>query len=66
MRKVKAELEYGKVWGRVKSAMSCKVDKVRGKGLSTCDYTEEDKDKVNNLSSISNKEIDILFYEERN
>lgn len=66
MRKVKAELEYGKVWGRVKSAMSCKVDKVRGKGLSTCDYTAEDKDKVNNLSSISNKEIDILFYEERN
>lgn len=66
MRKVKAELEYGKIWGRVKSAMSCKVDKVRGKGLSTCDYTEEDRDKVNNLSSISNKEIDSLFYEERN
>lgn len=61
MRNVKAEMDYGKVWGRVKSAMSCKVDKERGKGLSSNDYTAEDKEKVKNLSTISNKEIDELF-----
>lgn len=61
MRNAKAELDYGRVWGRVKSAMSGKVDKVHGKTLSTNDYTDEDKEKVNNISSISNKEIDNLF-----
>lgn len=64
MRNVKAELDYGKVWGRVKSAMSCKVDKVHGKGLSTNDYTTEDKEKVSKLYSISNSEIDELFRKE--
>lgn len=65
MRNVKAEMDYGKVWGKVKSAMSCKVDKVHGKGLSTNDYTAEDKEKLDNISSISNEEIDKLFFEER-
>ena len=64
MRNVKAELDYGKIWSRVKSAMSCKVDKVRGKGLSTNDYTTEDKEKVSKLYSISNNEIDELFRKE--
>lgn len=64
MRNVKAETEYGKVWGKVKSAMSCKVDKVHGKGLSTNDYTTEDKQKVENLNSITNNQIDELFRED--
>lgn len=64
MLNVKAETEYGKVWGKVKSAMSCKVDKVHGKGLSTNDYTTEDKEKVNNLNSITISQIDELFRKE--
>lgn len=64
MRNVKAEMDYGKVWGKVKSVMSCKVDKVHGKGLSTNDYTTEDKEKVENLQSITNAQIDELFRKE--
>ena len=60
----KDEMDFGKVWGKVKSAMSCKVDKVHGKGLSSNDYTTEDKEKVNNLSSITNNQIDELFRKE--
>ena len=63
MPKVKAELDYGKVWGRVKSAMSCKVDKQKGKGLSTNDYTTEDKEKLDNITTIQIEEIDRLFDE---
>ena len=61
MLNVKVETEYNKVWGKVKSIMGGKVDKVKGKGLSTNDYTSEDKEKVNNLNSITYKEIDKLF-----
>ena len=61
MRNVKAETEYNKVWGKVKSVMGGKVDKVKGKGLSTNDYTTEDKMKVENLDSITKKQIDELF-----
>lgn len=64
MLKVKAETDYDKVWGRVKSIMGGKVDKVKGKGLSTNDYTAEDKEKVDNLISISNAQIDKLFRKE--
>ena len=64
MQNVKAETEYYKVWSKVKSVMSCKVDKVHGKGLSTNDYTAEDKEKVNNLSTIQINEIDNLFGKE--
>lgn len=53
--------ELNKVWGKVKSAIGGKVDKVHGKGLSTNDYTTEDKEKVDSLTSISNNEIDELF-----
>ena len=60
----KDEMDFGKVWGKVKSVMSCKVDKVHGKGLSTNDYTSEDKEKVNKLSSITNDDIDELFRKE--
>ena len=31
------------VWGKVKTLLNGKVDKVDGKGLSTNDYTDEDK-----------------------
>ena len=60
----KDEMDFGKVWGKVKSVMSCKVDKVHGKGLSTNDYTSEDKENVNKLSSITNDDIDELFRKE--
>lgn len=51
----------GEFWGKVKSALGGKVDKVKGKGLSTNDYTEEDKQKVDALKAISFDEIDFLF-----
>lgn len=50
-----------KIWVKVKSALGGKVDKVKGKGLSTNDYTAEDKEKVDNIQPIMNKEIDKLF-----
>ena len=56
--------ELNKVWGKVKSVMGGKVDKIHGKGLSTNDYTTEDKEKVNNLNSITNNQIDELFRKE--
>lgn len=64
MRKVKAEMNYETVWCKVKSIMSCKVDKIHGKGLSTNDYTTEDKEKVDNLNSITTIQIDELFRKE--
>ena len=61
MQYVKAGTEYDKVWGKVKSIMGGKVDKVKGKGLSTNDYTTEDKQKVDGINAISFDEIDFLF-----
>ena len=51
----------GSFWGKVQSALGGKVDKVKGKGLSSEDYTAEDKEKVQSLEAITNKEIDALF-----
>ena len=51
----------GEFWGKVKSALGGKVDKQKGKTLSTNDYTEEDKQKVENLKPISKEEIESLF-----
>ncbi len=51
----------GEFWGKVKSALGGKVDKVKGKGLSTNDYTAEDKQKVDGIKAISFDEIDFLF-----
>lgn len=62
MQYVKAETD--KVWIKVKSIMGGKVDKVKGKGLSTNDYTTEDKEKVDNLKSITSEQIDQLFRKE--
>lgn len=49
------------IWPKVKSALSGKVDKEKGKGLSTNDYTTIDKAKVDNLTTISNEQINKLF-----
>ena len=37
------------LWSHIASKLSTKVDKVSGKGLSTNDYTDEDKNKVANM-----------------
>lgn len=65
MLNVKAETEYDKVWCKVKSVMGGKVDKVKGKGLSTNDYTTADKEIVQNTTPITNQQIDELFIERR-
>lgn len=38
-----------RLWGHVLSKLLNKVDKVDGKGLSTCDYTAEEKESVTNV-----------------
>ena len=55
------KLDFGDVWARVKSALSGKVDKVNGKGLSSNDYTNEDKQKVEAISTITDTQINKLF-----
>jgi hypothetical protein len=47
--------------GGVYAALSSKVDKVTGKGLSTNDFTEGYKIKLDNITSITKSEIDKLF-----
>lgn len=42
---------------KIDTALSNKVDKVSGKGLSTNDYTTTDKNKVGNLPSDTNNEL---------
>lgn len=39
------------LWEKIKSGLSGKVDKVDGKGLSTNDYTADEKTKLANISS---------------
>lgn len=51
----------GYVFTKFKSGLSGKVDKERGKGLSTCDYSVEDKAKVDKLSYATTEDIDNLF-----
>ena len=51
----------GYVFTKFKSGLSGKVDKVKGKGLSTCDYSQEDKAKVDGLRTATFKQIDELF-----
>lgn len=45
----KIGLEY--FWGKIKSKLSTKVDKVDGKGLSTNDYTTEEKNKLAGIAA---------------
>lgn len=46
---------------RIAKLASGKVDKVEGKGLSTNDYTDDDKQKVENLNNIT--PISVGFFE---
>lgn len=46
------------VWEKVKNALSGKVDKVDGKGLSTNDYTSEEKTKLSGIASGS--QVNVL------
>ena len=39
------------VWEKVKNALTGKVDKVDGKGLSTNDYTSDEKTKLSGIAS---------------
>ena len=49
----KTGLEH--LWAQIISKLGSKVDKVDGKGLSTNDYTTEDKQNLNNaVSHMSN------------
>ena len=41
----------GRVWGKFKSALGGKVDKVSGKGLSTNDYTTDEKNKLAGIAT---------------
>lgn len=47
--------------GGVYAALSSKVDKATGKGLSTNDFTTAYKAKLDNITSITKSEIDNLF-----
>lgn len=38
-----------RLWTHIIAKLGSKVDKVDGKALSANDYTDEDKDKLNNL-----------------
>lgn len=46
-------------WQSLKTKLSDKVDKEEGKGLSSNDYTKEDKEKLKNLSSVKYKAITL-------
>lgn len=48
--RVMTKESLGWVWTKVKSALSGKVDKVTGKGLSTNDYTTEEKSKLGTIA----------------
>lgn len=52
-------LDY--VFTKFKSGLSGKVDKEKGKGLSTNDYSAEDKAKVDNIIYATVEDIDNLF-----
>lgn len=45
------------LWPKVKSTMSGKVDKVKGKGLSTNDFTTEEKIKLANTISCTRENV---------
>ena len=50
----KAELNNGYTKSEVDSALEDKVDKVENKGLSTNDYTTEEKEKLENIEENAN------------
>lgn len=40
-----------RLWTHILAKLGTKVDKVSGKGLSTNDYTDEDKEKLTNMTA---------------
>ena len=57
-------------YNNLEEKIDSKVDKIEGKGLSTNDYTTEDKNKLDNLSdrvsqiqAATDAEIDTIFTE---
>ena len=45
------------LWSKIKTALSGKVDKVSGKGLSTNDYTTAEKNKLAGIAAGANKYV---------
>lgn len=45
------------LWAQIVSKLGSKVDKVDGKGLSTNDYTTEEKSKLSNIEDGANKTV---------
>lgn len=43
------DIGLGQLWGKITSRLNNKVDKVSGKGLSTNDYTNDDKAKLDGI-----------------
>ena len=43
---------FERMWQHIAVALGTKVDKVDGKDLSSNDYTDEDKNKLNNIESL--------------
>lgn len=55
MAKVLDSDGLSRVWAKVKSLLSGKVDAVSGKGLSTNDYTTTEKNKLAGIAEGANK-----------
>lgn len=51
-------------WAHVISQLNHKVEKVDGKGLSTNDFTNEDKEKLAGLNYATDEEIVAMMIEE--
>ena len=49
------------VWSKIKALLSGKVDKAEGKGLSTNDYTNEEKAKLGALEFATDAEVDAAL-----
>ena len=54
------EQGLARLWLHITTKLSNKIDKEEGKSLSTNDYTNEDKEKLNNLDEIYAKADEVL------
>lgn len=52
-------------WQHLDVLFGRKVDKVAGKGLSSNDYTTDEKNKLNNLDTIINAPKDFIIFKDR-
>ena len=52
-------------WQHLDILFGRKVDKVAGKGLSSNDYTTDEKNKLNNLDTIINAPKDFIIFKDR-